>query len=910
MLLGRERELEALRRLLAAARAGSSAVLAVVGEAGIGKSSLLDWTAEHAEGMRLLRARGVESEAHIPFAGLLELLRPALDGLSALPPPQAAALESALALRPAQAHDRFAVGAATLSLLASHAEAGPLAVLVDDAQWLDGSTADALRFALRRLVADPVAAILVVREGERSLVDGTDVPVLRLEGLDEAAAVELLRRRAPEVGGELAARLHRQAGGNPLALLELARAQPPEVPLDTPVAAVSSVASTYLRRARRLPERTRLALLVAATCDGDDLALVARAAAGLEVGVHDLAPAEADGLVELRGGRIEFRHPLIRSAVYGDALPELRRAAHRALAGALPDREADRRAWHLALAAAGPDEAASSALAQAGGRARERSAYEVASHAYGQAARLATDRRRRARLAVVAADAAWLGGLAERARSLLDEAAGDAEDDVLLAEIEHLRGHIAIRQGPLDEACGLLAGAAELAARHRPDSAVVMLAEAAEGAFFAGNAAAMQTYAERASRLAAATTGGRAAFFAGLAAGMSRVLSGDGERGAALIRRAHESIGHSGELDRDPRLLAWTAFGLLWLREADAGEALLEQALAAARARSSVGALPHLLTHIGIGQMAGDRYLEAQVTLDEAVRLARETGQLVILAEAVARLAWLDARCGRAQAARERAAEALALARDLGARVFEVWALTALGELELVEGDVQAALERFEEGQSALDRSAIGDPDLSPAPEQVELELRLGRDARAAALAARFAEAAAAKRQPWALARAARCRALLATDDAFEPRFAEALALHRRTPDRFELARTQLAYGARLRRAGQRLRAREELRAAHEAFEDLGARPWAALARAELAATGETARRREPGTADDLTPQELQIALLLADGRTTREAAAALFLSPKTIEYHLRNAYRKLGVHSRQELAAALARAR
>ncbi len=909
MLLGRERELEALGRLLATARAGSSAVVAIVGEAGIGKSSLLDWAAEQARDLRLLRARGVQSEGQIPFAGLLELLRPALDSLGSLPAPQAAALESALALRPAQAHDRFAVGAATLSLLAAHAEAGPVAVLVDDAHWLDGSTADALRFALRRLVADPVAAIIAVREGEPSLLEGTDLPLLRLEGLERAAAAELLRRRVPEVGDELAARLHRQTGGNPLALLELARAEPAEVPLDTPVAAVSSVASAYLRRVRRLPERTRLALLVAATCDGDDLALVARAAAGLEVGVADLAAAEADGLVDLGGGRIAFPHPLIRSAVYGGAPPELRRAAHRALAGALPDQEADRRAWHLGLAATGPDAPASSALAQAGERARERSAYAVASQAFARAARLAADARPRARLAFAAADSAWLAGLGERALSLLDEAAAGAEEETLLAEIGHLRGHIAIRQGPLEEACSLLAGAAELAARHRPDSAVVMLAEAAEGAFFAGDALAMQTYAERASRLAAASVDGRATFFARLAAGMSSVLSGDGERGAALIREAHQSIGRSGELD-DPRLLAWSAFGLLWLREEDEGEALLEQALAAARARSAVGALPHLLTHIGIGQMAGGRYLEAQVTLDEAVRLARETGQRVILAEALARLAWLDARCGRVQAARTQAAEALALARALGAHVFEVWTLTALGELELVEGDVQAALERFEQGQSALDRFAIGDPDLSPAPERVELELRLGREEAAAATAARFAAAAAAKQQPWALARAARCRALLAADEEFEPLFAEALALHRRTPDRFELSRTQLAYGARLRRAGQRVRAREQLRAAHAAFEDLGARPWAALARAELAATGETARRRDPGTADDLTPQELQIALLLAGGKTTREAAAALFLSPKTIEYHLRNAYRKLGVHSREELGVALARPR
>src|SRR4051812_17764145 len=255
MLLGRQRELEQVEALLERARGGTSGVVAVVGEAGIGKSSLLEWAAERAGGMSLLRARGVQSEAHIPFAGLFELLRPALGALDRLPAPQAAALESALALRPAQAQERFAVGAATLTLLAAHAESAPLAVLVDDAQWLDGSSADALRFALRRLVADPIAVVLTVREGEPSLLDGADLATLRLSGLDAGDAAELLRRQAPAIGAEAGARLHRETGGNPLALIELARQSPADVPLETPVAAVTSVAAAYLERMRALPER-------------------------------------------------------------------------------------------------------------------------------------------------------------------------------------------------------------------------------------------------------------------------------------------------------------------------------------------------------------------------------------------------------------------------------------------------------------------------------------------------------------------------------------------------------------------------------------------------------------------------------------------------------------------------------
>jgi DNA-binding CsgD family transcriptional regulator len=390
---------------------------------------------------------------------------------------------------------------------------------------------------------------------------------------------------------------------------------------------------------------------------------------------------------------------------------------------------------------------------------------------------------------------------------------------------------------------------------------------------------------------------------------MGLVLSGEGADGSSLIRDAVELLEHSDGLDVDPRLLAWAAMGPLWLREAGTGDRLVERAVATARARTAAGALPHLLTHIGIQQMATDRYVEAPATFDEAIRLARETGQRTILAGALSRLAWVEARCGREEQSRAHAGEALALARELGANLFEIWALTALGEVELAGGNAEAALACFDELQDALNRHGISDADLSPGPERVELCLRVGRRADAERIAVEFIHAATAKGQPWALARASRCRALLAPDNTFTAPFDEALALHARTPDAFETALTQLAYGERLRRTGQRIHAREHLRAAFETFDGLGTTPWAERARSELAATGETARRRDPSTLDELTPQELKVALLLAEGKTTREAAAALFLSPKTVEYHLRNAYRKLGIRSRQQLAEALAAA-
>ena len=899
MLLGRDRERQAVERVLDEAQSGHSSVLALVGESGIGKSALLDHAASAAAWMRVLRARGLVSEAQIPFAALFELLRPALGCLDAIPPRQAAALDSALAIRPALAEDRFAVGAATLSLLAAYAEDEPVAVLVDDLQWLDGSSADAVLFAVRRLLAEPIGVLMATREGEPSLLDGAGLPTLVLGGLDAEASAELLG----DAGPELALRLHRETGGNPLALLELAGEQLPELTPDVPVPVVTSVAQAYVQRADALPERTRDALVLAAATDRGDPALLARAGASLGISVADLDPAVEAGLVVVQGGRIEFRHPLARSAIYGAATAERRRATHRALARELPDVDADRRAWHLALAAAGPDETASSALAQAAQRAHERSAYEVASQAFERAARLTVADERRGALLYEAADAAWLGGLADRASALVEESSGVVGDGRLAVATAHLHGRIALRRGPLREGRDLLL---EAAARADPATAAVMLAEATEGSFYAADTAGLLECSERARALAAEDDAGRTSLFAAIADGMAHVVAGAGDRGAASLREAMGILDESDELRTDTRLLVWAAIGLVFLREGSAAHNLVDDAVATARARSAVGVLPHLLTHVAIQDGATDRWVEAQARFDEAIRLARESGQDVVLTAALARLAWLEARLGRDDACRAHAEEALELARARDVLLCEIWALAALGELELVRGRLDEALARVDELQSALAEKGIADVDLSPGAERVEIDLRLGRVDDAERVAKAFEAAAVAKGQPWALARAMRARALVADETTFDAVFEDALALHAQTADVFERARTELAYGSRLRRAGHRTRAREELRAALDAFDLLGAAPWAELARAELAATGETARRRDPGGLDELTPQELQISLLLAAGRTTREAAAALFLSPKTIEYHLRNVYRKLDIHSRDELRTAL----
>jgi DNA-binding CsgD family transcriptional regulator len=905
MLLGRKEERLALDRLFAQAREGRSGVLALVGEPGIGKTALLEHAAERAGGMRILRARGIESEAEIPFAGLAELLRPALSALDRIPGPQATALAGALALGPAHPRDRFAIGAATLSLLSAIAEATPLALLVDDAHSLDRASAEALLFAARRLLADPIAVVITVREGQPSLLDGADLRVLTVAGLDRADAAELLSRA--DVRSDVVERLYLATAGNPLALLELAseHARGGAVPNAGPIPISTSIATAFLRRFGRLPEPTRRVLVLVAASDEGDLAVLARAASRVGLEIADLVPAEEAGLITLAHGGVEFKHPLARSAMYTDSSADERRLAHAALAAVLPDRDADRRAWHLASASLGPDEQASRALEQAGARARDRSAYAAAAAAFERGAGLALTDENRVRMLFEAAEAAWLAGDARRTLALLDDPGLRVAGPELVPRIDRLRGQVAMRRGPVMDGYRLIVGASARIAEADPELAVVMLAEAVHGTFYAGDTAAMIAAAGRAAELAERHGSQRARFFAMMAQGMALVADGQGGAGAKATREAVEILERSDELRDDPRLLVWAAIGPLWLREADAGRGQIDRASDVVRAQGALGVLPSLLHHLARDQATTDQWATAEASYDEGIRLGRETGQRVELAASLAGLAWLEARQGREASCREHAAEAAMLCDELGLGLYGVWVEQALGDLELGLGRPAAAIEHHEAQGQVLRRLGIADVDLSPAPELVDAYLRLGREDDAGAIAADFVTQAEAKGQPWSRARAARCRGLLAAPGELEPRFEEAIELHGRTLDGFETARTRLAYGARLRRARKRVRARDQLRSALEIFDRLGARPWAEQAAAELAATGETARRRDMSTLDELTPQELQIARLLADGKTTREAAASVFVSPKTVEYHLRHIYSKLLIHSRDELAAA-----
>jgi DNA-binding CsgD family transcriptional regulator len=452
----------------------------------------------------------------------------------------------------------------------------------------------------------------------------------------------------------------------------------------------------------------------------------------------------------------------------------------------------------------------------------------------------------------------------------------------------------------------LLVRAGERAAETDVELAVAIFAEAVDACFCAGDAREMRGTAECIEELLQDTSSVSARFLAFVARGMALVMCGEGESGIAAIREGVALAESRSGVGDESHLLPWLVAGPLWLRELDTGASLIAFAIEQAREHVSLDVLPWLLERVARSHAATDRWSRAEVEYDEAIRLARETGQRAELAAAIAGLAWLEARLGREQDCRGHAAESGALCGELGMGLYQAWTLRALGELELGLGQAAAATGHLERLEEHLDSLGIGDVDLSPAPELIDAYVRVGRLEDAHAAAARLETRAREKGQPWSLARAERCLGMLADSD-YEHHFEDALRLHELTPDLFERASTQLAFGARLRRDRRRVLAREQLRSAVEIFERLGAVKLYERAEAELRATGESARRRDPSTLDQLTPQELHIAQLLAAGRTTREAAASLFLSPKTIEYHLRSVYRKLGVKSREDLRAVIA---
>lgn len=909
VLVGRESERRAIDSLLTRARVSDSGALVLVGEAGIGKTALLHEAEELAGNMRVLRADGVRSEQLIPFAGLLQLLRPLLPVLSEIPEPQARALRSALLLESPHdvTHGRFAVGAATLSLLSRAAEDRPVAVLVDDGHLLDQPTVEALTFAARRLLSDPVALLVSVRAAAPGAAAWSGLPCLSVNGLDPESAGRLV---AAAVGREISApkarRLQHATGGNPLALLELAEDvdEVTMLPGNRPVEVSERLIRSFIGRVDVLSATARTGLLVAAA-DSTSAATVHRACQELGLADGSLTAAEDAGLVTVTGDRVEFRHPLVRSAVYGAADAPARRAAHRALAAVLPPDEIDRLAWHVSRGAEGPDEATAATLEHVGRSASARGAFAIAVQAHERAAELTVERARLAPRLFAAAEAAWLAGASARATHLLDRGLTAGPDPSTKTGILELRGAIETRCGSLEAARSTLMEAAGDLVDTDPDGAVRLLSDAVNACFYLADPAAALSAAETIEKLLDRTGDAGSLFHGTMAIGMARILSGPGHAGSDHIRTAVAMLPH---LDGPPdhlrlprRILAG-----LWLRETDAARKLLGDQVERLREETALGALPYLLMHVARDDATTDRWQDAEASYLEAIELATETGQTTDLAISLAGLVWLRARQGKADECRHDIAAAQDLCHDRHINLGTAWLEFAQGDLGAGLGNLGEAVVHYERLEVLLAEAGVTDPDVSPAAELVEAYLHVRRADEASALAETFAARATAKGQPWSRARAHRALALCQKGDLSEASFRTALALHGQTADKYEAARTELAFGACLRRERRRVEAREHLRTAVDAFEDLGARPWADKAAQELDATGERVHRREAMVIDALTPQERQVAQLLTTGRTTREAAAALFISPKTVEYHLRHVYAKLGVRSREALAAVL----
>lgn len=884
--------------------AGRAGALLVLGEAGLGKSALLRYAADRPE-QTVLRCTGVESEVELQLAGLLELCRPVLDRLDELAEPQATALQGAVGLGGAGPVDRFMLGASLLSLLAAVADETSLLVLVDDAQWLDRASTDALLFAARRMEADRVAFVLAARPGFQL----PGVGVLRLSGLDVDAAARLLETAAGgSVEPRVAGALHAATLGNPLGLQEIASrltstqlAGVERLPDPLPVGA--SIEQAFAHRLKPLSAPAREVLLLAALSASGRLDVVAAALAQTVSSVALLEEAEDAGLVLIDGERVAFTHPLARSIVVQTATPSQRRAAHRALARATVDGGEDERAWHLAAAALAPDEEVAALLEGAGERASEHSGHATAAAAFERAAQLTPDRAVRGRRLHAAARAAWTAGATSRARELLDEAMRQPADPAASARMLQLRGQIERLAGDVSAAIGMLDRAAALAADVDAHSAVEMLCDAIEACMF-GDAPGRALVAGTRLRTLAPADGGRADFLAAQGYGTALFLNGRAADAEVQLARALDILAARGDLRAEPRLLTLGAIAASWLDRLEEGLRLATHAMQAARAQGAFTVLAHALEVATWLTMRRGRWQEAYAHGTQAVTLGRETGETTVTAYCLSHLALMEAARGQDERCRAHAEEALALAAARG--IISQWPKRALALLDVGRGRFDEALRHLAGADGAIVERGY----YERGAHLVEAHVRLGRVEAAQEAFGRYFTLDASTAFADASALAARCRGLLADEESFEPHLREAAALQDAIGDSFGLARTRLWLGERLRRVGRKRDARTELTAALDAFEAMGATRWSARARAELSASGATLRRRRPDEGEELTPQELQVAQHVAAGLTNKEVALALFLSPKTVDYHLGRIYRKLDVRSRTVLARRFVGAR
>ncbi len=910
-LRGRRRECDALGGLVAAARAGRSQVLVLRGEAGIGKTALLDFLVDRAAGCRVARAAGVESEMELAFAGLHQLCSPHLHRLDTLPAPQQQALRTAFGLQAGPAPDRFLVGLAVLTLLSAVAEERPLVCVVDDAQWLDRASLQALEFVARRLAAEPVAVVFAVRTSDREPALA-GLPELVVRGLGTGDARALLESAVtgtldPRVRDRIVA----ESSGNALALLELPLGRTPAelaggfgLPDATPLA--GRLEDAFRRRLAPLPGATRLLLLVAAADPVGDPVLLWRAAERLGVGADDAVPAVDAGLVGI-GTDVRFRHPLVRSAVYRAASPEQRRTVHGALACTVdPDTDPDRRAWHRAQATAGLDEHVAEELERSATRVRARGGQAAAAAFLEEAVALTPDPGRRARRALAAAHAKNLAGAPERALELLSAAQAGPLDELDRARAELLGAQITFAATRGRDAPRLLLSVAR---RLEPLDATLARAtylDAFAAAVAAGREARGGDVRDVATAVVAADWGGTADGLprpcALLLDGLALLATRGHRAGVPVLRRALAALREEPIPEDDALRWLWLACRTARALFDDASwDELSERQVQVARRTGALSLLPMALTERFSWQLFAGNLAAATSLVGEAAAVTDAIGSRVTPYGAVSLATWRG---------REDEARALVEAgrEDVVRRGEGLWLISADWTMSVL----LLGLCRYDEALAAAEAAARKADGLElwtwVWPEVVEAAVRSGRAERAVVPLERFTAFADTSGTDWALGVAARCRALVADRDGAEDPYRESIDRLGRTGIQVALARSHLLYGEWLRREGRRRDAREQLRTAHRMLVDMGMEAYAERARLELTATGETARRRVVPTLDELTAQEAQIARLAGERLTNPEIGTQLFLSPRTVEWHLRKVFTKLGVSSRRELVAALDR--